>query len=88
MINFNLAGDTLVHCLKVSGADLVVVDAEEKVRTKVDDQRQRLEELGMQVFVLSEDSKSSIAAKTARRPDDSYRDGLNGNFPSALFYTR
>ena len=88
MINFNLAGDTLVHCLKVSGAKLVVVDAEEKVRTRVDDQRQRLEELSMQIFVLSEDLKSSIAAKTARRPDDSYRDGLIGSFPSALFYTR
>ena len=88
MINFNLAGDVLVHCLKVSGAKLVVVDAEEKVRTRVEDQRQRLEELGMQVFVLSEDLKSSIAAKTARRPDDSYRDGLEGSFPGALFYTR
>ena len=74
--------------MKVSGAKLVVVDAEEKVRTRVDDQRQRLEELGMQVFVLSEDSKSSIAAKSARRPDDRYRDGLKGSFPSALFYTR
>ena len=88
MINFNLAGDALVHCLKTSGAKLVVVDDGEKVRTRVEAEWQRIELLGMQPIVLSEDLKSSIAAKIAQRPNDSYREGLKGSFPSALFYTR
>ena len=88
MINFNLTGDALVHCLKVSGAKIVVVDEGESVRARVEDERQRIEKLGMQAIVLSEDLKSFIAAKSAQRPDDSYREGLKGSFPSVLFYTR
>lgn len=88
MINCNLAGDALVHCMKISGAKILVVDEEEKVRTRIEGERQTIEKLGMQIVVLSEALKNSIAAKTARRPDDSYREGLKGSSPSALFYTR
>ena len=88
MINFNLAGDALVHCLKISGAKVVLVDEEDKVRARVEGEKQRINELGMQTIVMSEDMKSSIAAKTAERPDDSYREGLKASFPGVLFYTR
>ena len=88
MINFNLAGDALVHCLKLSGAEAVLVDEEEKVRTRIEGQRQTIEELDMRTIVLSWDLKRSIAAKTAQRPDNSYRDGVKGSSPSVLFYTR
>lgn len=88
MINFNLAGDALIHCLKTSGAKLLIVDDGDKVRTRVEAEWQRIEQLGMQAIVLSEDVKSSIAAKTAQRPDDSYREGLKGSFPSVLWFTR
>ena len=88
MINFNLAGDALVHCLKISGAKIVLIDEEDKVRSRFEGERRRIEELGMQTIVLSEDLKKSVAGKTARRPDDSYREGLKGSFPAVLFYTR
>lgn len=88
MINFNLSEDALIHCLKLSGAKIVVFDEEEKVRTRIDGEKQRIEELGMQTIVLSRELKSSIAAKTAQRPDDSYREGLKASFPGVLFYTR
>lgn len=88
MINFNLAGDALLHCLKISGAKLMLVDEEEKVRTRAEDEGQRIEKLGIQTIVLSRDLKSSIAAKNAQRPDDSYREGLKASFPATLFYTR
>lgn len=88
MINFNLVGDALVHCLKVSGAKIVVVDEEEKVMIRIEGERQTIESLGMQPIVLSGELKNSIAAKTAQRPDDSYREGLKASFPSALLYTR
>ncbi len=88
MINFNLAGDALVHCLKVSGAKMIVVDEEEKVRTRIEGEKQKIEKLGMQAIVLSGQLKGSIAAKNAQRPDDSYRDGIVASSPCALFYTR
>ena len=89
MINFNLAGDALVHCLKISGAKIIIVDEEEEVSMRIKDENQRIEgELGMQAIALSADLKSNIAAKIAQRPGDSYREGLTVSFPSALFYTR
>lgn len=87
MINFNLAADALVHCLRISGAKVVIVDEEEKVRTRIESDRQTIEALGMQPIVLSGELKSTIAVKTAERPDDSYREGLKPGFPSALLYT-
>lgn len=89
MINFNLGGDALIHCLKVSGAKVLLVDEDEKVKTRVQNERQRIEdELGMNLNVLSMELKSRIASRLPERPDDSYREGVKGNFPTALFYTR
>lgn len=88
MINFNLAGDALVHCLKVSGAEVVVIDEEERLRTRIESETQSIQKLGIHAIVLSGELKSSIAAKSAQRPDDSYREGLEASFPSVLFYTR
>ena len=88
MINFNLAGNALIHCLKLSGAKVMVVDEEKMVRARMEGERQTIEKLGMQVMVLSGELKSSIAAKNAQRPDDNYREGIEASSPAALFYTR
>ena len=88
MINSNLAGNALIYCLKLSGAKVVVVDEEEKARTRIEGERQTIEKLGMQVIVLSGELKSSITARNAQRPDDSYREGLEASFPAAVLYTR
>lgn len=88
MINFNLAGNALIHCLKLSGVKVMVVDEEKMVRARMEGERQTIEKLGMQAIVLSGELKSSIAAKNAQRPDDSYREGVKASSPAALFYTR
>ena len=89
MINFNLAGDALFHCLKISGAKIVLVDEDDKIQTRLYGERPRLEhELGMIPINLDTDLKREIVSKKASRPDDSYRAGVKGNFPAALFYTR
>jgi len=88
MINFNLTGDALIHCLKVSGAKLILVDEDPKVRTRVEDEKQKIEQgLNMTPAILNEELKARIAAKTAQRPSDSYREGVKAEFPSAIFYT-
>lgn len=88
MINFNLAGNAFIHCLKLSGAKVMIVDEEKKLRARVEGERQTIEELGIQAIVLSGELKSSIAAKNAQRPDDTYREGIEASFPAAIFYTR
>ena len=88
MINFNLRGDALIHCLKVSGAKLLLVDEDPKVWKRVADEKQRIEqELGMVPVRLDTELKATIAAQPTWRPDDVYRDGVTGNFPAAIFYT-
>ena len=88
MINFNLAGDALVHCLKVSGARIVLVDKDDAVRERIANERLRVEELGMKPIEVSERLIRQIALRRPFRPEDSYREGVTSNFPAALFYTR
>ena len=88
MINFNLTGDALIHCLKVSGARLILVDDDLKVQKRVTDEKERVEKvLKMTSTVLSEQLKGTIAALPVQRPDDSYREGVTPGFPAAIFYT-
>ncbi|KAK4695018.1 hypothetical protein P7C71_g2655, partial [Lecanoromycetidae sp. Uapishka_2] len=88
MINFNLAGDALIHCLRVSRAKILLVDDDEKVKSRIENERQRIdEEVGMKPIVLSVGLKDQIALKLPERPNDSYREAVKGNFPAALFYT-
>ena len=89
MINFNLGGDTLIHCLRTSGAKVLLVDGEDKVGGRIEAERNRIEgELGMQPITLSAGLKNATAARTVQRPDDSYREGVSGKFPAVLLYTR
>ena len=89
MINFNLTGDALIHCLKVSGAKILIVDGEERISSRVEAVRDRIEqELSMQAIILDQQLKSSIATRPVERPDDIYRSGVEPDFPAIVVYTR
>ncbi|MCJ1262414.1 hypothetical protein MMC22_002284 [Lobaria immixta] len=88
MINVNLASDALIHCLKVSGARMLLVDEDEKCRARINAETQRVEiELEMKVVEVSALLKKEIAARKVVKIDDVYRKDINGNSPVALFYT-
>jgi acyl-CoA synthetase (AMP-forming)/AMP-acid ligase II len=88
-INYNLAGDALVHCLKVAGAKVVLVDEDAECRKRIEHVRERLEsELGMTIRVLAQDLKGEILRLEPKRPGDEMRVGAKGKFPLFLFYTR
>ena len=88
MINFNLAGDALIHCLKVSGATVILVDEDEESKNRVEKQRSAIEGLRMRPLILSIELKDQVNLRIPERPDDSYRAHVKGDFPAALFYTR
>ena len=67
---------------------MVLVDEDEVVRGRIAGEGVRVEEMGMKVVGLSKELKRQIAMRTPDRPEDSYREGVTGNFPAALFYTR
>ncbi|KAK5115089.1 hypothetical protein LTR62_001786 [Meristemomyces frigidus] len=88
MMNYNLGGDGLVHCLKVADSKVLVVDGDPACLERIEAVRARLEgELGMKIIVLDNTTKASIYAREPTRPPNTYRDGVTGTFPIFLFYT-
>lgn len=88
-INNNLAGDALVHCLKVADVKLLVVDEDEGCRSRIEAVRERLEgELGMTIKILDNSLKGEILRLEPKRPEDHLRQGATPKDPAFLFYTR
>lgn len=89
MINHHLAGDALVHCLKVAASKLLLVDEDPDAQQRIEAVRDRIEgELGMTIKVLDKRLKGEILRLEPKRPEDEYRTGIVGTFPMCLMYTR
>ncbi|CAG8973205.1 hypothetical protein HYALB_00006374 [Hymenoscyphus albidus] len=87
MINHNLAGKALIHCLRLSGATILLVDEDEGLRAKVEGTRTSIEgELGMNILVCEEKLMGEIRSLSTDRLDDIYRQGVKGNWPRTMFY--
>ncbi|KAF2873267.1 hypothetical protein BDV95DRAFT_569267 [Massariosphaeria phaeospora] len=88
MMNHHLAGDALIHCLKVTGSKLLIVDEDPEAQARIEAVRARLEgELGMTIRILDQQLKGEILRMAPIRPDDKLRSGVKGTFPMCLFYT-
>ncbi len=89
MINFNLSGDALLHCLRISGAGILLVDQDSECRARIAEEEERIHnELQMRMVRLSEVLKAQIAAMKVARIDDESRKDIGGDSPVALLYTR
>lgn len=89
MINYNLAGKALIHCLKVSGAKLLLVDEDPELIGRIEDEKANIEgQLGMKISVMDATVKRDIRAIKAERPEDTFREGVKGDWPMSIFYTR
>jgi acyl-coenzyme A synthetase/AMP-(fatty) acid ligase len=89
MINYNLAGNALVHCLKVAGSKHILVDDDPELMGRIEGVREAIEEtIGSAICILDENTKKEIRGRKAERPGDEYRQGVQGNWPMCIFYTR
>ena len=89
MINYNLAGKALIHCLRVSGASLMLVDEDPDLIARVEEERSTIEhELGMKIAILDHLAKRDVCGMTSERPSDAIREGVKGDWPMTIFYTR
>ncbi|EPS28542.1 hypothetical protein PDE_03488 [Penicillium oxalicum 114-2] len=87
-INHNLTGDALVHCLKISGAKLTLVDEDPICIERVEERRASLtEELGMELMTLDESLKAHIRTFQTSLPPKHLAENMKGSFPSILLYT-
>ncbi|KAF2237747.1 acetyl-CoA synthetase-like protein, partial [Viridothelium virens] len=88
MVNYNLSGDALVHCLRLANAKVLLVDEDEACRARVEEERHRIEEqLGMKIVILDMAKKEEVSSTPAVRPPDTLRELLDGEFPIFLLYT-
>lgn len=88
LINYNLGGDALVFCLKISGAKLLVVDEDKGCRERIEQVRDRIEgELGIKIVILDQALRGEICRMEPKRPERKYREGVKGTFPMCIFYT-
>lgn len=88
MINYNLAGRALTHCLKVSGATLLLVDEDPALVGRIEEARAQIEgDLGMYIRILNPEVKKDIRSRKAERPADIHREVVQGDWPMAMFYT-
>ncbi|KAM3078734.1 hypothetical protein ACMFMG_006600 [Clarireedia jacksonii] len=88
MINHNLAGNAMVHCVKVPKVKLLLVDEDPGLRNRIEDEQAILEgELGIRIVIMESSVRAEIQSQKTERPEDVYREGVKGNSPAALIYT-
>lgn len=88
MINVNLTGKALVHCLRISDAKLLLVDDGNEYQERMNGAMGEIKgSLGMRVARMDMVTVESIRALPAVRPDDSYRAGVKGDWPMIVVYT-
>lgn len=88
-VNYNLTGQSLIHCLKVPQAKLVIVDDDPGCRSRIEEVRTLLEsDLNMTISFLGETvTKATTSGFPSVPPDEKYRLNVKESFPSMLCYT-
>ena len=86
-INYNLKGESLVHCLRVAGVKLVLVDSEPECAERFGVVREQVEkELGVTPFTVDAALLDNVYSGPVNVPGDVYRDKVTGSDPISLFY--
>ena len=89
LINYNLASDSLVHCVKLSGTSVLMVDCDPDCQKRTDECREKLvTETGIKLVTLTEQLKSELAHSDATRPADALRAESSSEMITGLIYTR
>ncbi|KAF2083183.1 fatty acid transporter-like protein [Saccharata proteae CBS 121410] len=87
LINYNLGGAGLVHCLKISGARVLLVDEDEGCRQRIEEVREEVENAGFRIVVLDAETRRGIESSEPIRPGREFRANVKGDFPMCLMYT-
>jgi acyl-CoA synthetase (AMP-forming)/AMP-acid ligase II len=89
MINYNLAGKALMHCLKVPQSTMLLVDEDPALGARIEESREQIEgELSTTIKVLDFQTMKDVRNQKAERPADTFREGVKGDWPMVMFFTR
>lgn len=87
LINYNLEGKALLHCLAVCGSKLMIVDDDAACQERIQASAGDIAANGMETVTLDTTLKTQIASREAIVPPDSLRSGMKGSMPFFLLYT-
>lgn len=87
MINYHLNGDALIHCVKLSGSKILLVDWDSECVERIESSRNQLEELGIRIIILDEATRGMINNLEPKKPAAELRSKMSHTFPMALIYT-
>ena len=87
MINYNLEGKALMHCLGVCQSKLLIVDEDSGCQQRINNSRAEIEAMGTRTVTLDAPFKRNISSRPVTVPEDKWRKGMKPEFPYALIYT-
>jgi acyl-CoA synthetase (AMP-forming)/AMP-acid ligase II len=88
LINYNLEGAALEHCLNIYGASLVLVDEDPACQQRIEGSRSHMKKkTGMKIRFLDSTLKRAIAQHLTTPIPDTYSAGTKDSFPLCLLYT-
>lgn len=87
MINYNLEGKALMHCLSVCETKLMIVDQDLACQQRINGSKDEIERAGTKIVTLDESLKRKLRSRAIIVPEDKWRKGMKPNFPYALIYT-
>ena len=87
-LNYNLKGESLVHCLKIANVKFVLVDSEPECAERFAACREQVEnEMGIAPFTVDDQLLEKVYSGSVEVPGDEYRDNVIGSDPICLLYT-
>lgn len=87
LINYNLEGKALMHCLSVCESRLLIVDSDAGCQQRIESSRSDIESAKTKIVTLDLNLKQAITSRPIVVPEDHWRQGMRGEFPYALIYT-
>lgn len=88
LINYNLASGALVHCVKISGSNILLYDSAQDCVSRIEASQQELRALGVKPIVLDASLKTELDRYPTERPSTTCFDHVSTALPLALMYTR
>ncbi|KAF2863948.1 fatty-acyl-CoA synthase [Piedraia hortae CBS 480.64] len=84
LLNWNLEGKPLLHCLSVCDCRILVVDSDEECRQRVE---ASCEDIKPKIVVLDEQVKADVSARKAVVPPAEMRNGMSGDWPYCIIFS-
>lgn len=85
LINYNISSGPLLHCIKISGAQRVIVDDEESCVQRVQEVQKELEDAAVEVLYMGSKMDAIVASMPITPPVRQLRQKRT---PLGLLYTR